>query len=40
MSRWSAGTLSMIEGAEHEVLMEKPAMRGKVIDEMVQFFFE
>lgn len=40
MSRWSDGTLSMIEGAEHEVLMEKPVMRGKVLDEMVQFFFE
>jgi lysophospholipase len=40
MKRWNNGRLVMVEGAEHEVLMEKPAMRAKVLDEMVQFFFE
>ncbi|MCW1956691.1 MAG: alpha/beta hydrolase [Roseobacter sp.] len=40
MRRWPGGRLSMVEGGEHEVLMEKPAMRDKVLDEMVQFFFE
>ncbi len=40
MRRWPSGRLSMVEGAEHEVLMERAAMRASVLDEMVQFFLE
>ena len=38
MTRWRNGRLAMVKGAEHEVLMEGPAMRSQVLDEMVQFF--
>lgn len=38
MDRWSRGELVMVQGAEHEVLMETPAIRGDATDRMVAFF--
>lgn len=40
MRRWENGTLSMQDGAEHEVLMESAAMRASILDEMTGFFFK
>ncbi len=38
MENWKGGTLVEVEGAEHEVLMEGPAIRTPVIDEMEKLF--
>ena len=40
MARWLNGVLEMVEGAEHEVLMETPATRGAVFDHIAAFFAE
>jgi len=40
MRRWENGTLSMQDGAEHEVLMENAKMRAAILDEMTGFFFK
>ena len=39
METWKGGKLHMIDGAEHEVLMEIPATRDKAVDEMAALFF-
>lgn len=38
MSRWPSGKLQMVNGAEHEVLMETPDIRKRVYDESAAFF--
>lgn len=38
MRRWPGGTLDLVPGAEHEVLMEKPAIRARVIERMDALF--
>jgi len=38
MEQWPDARLEMVEGAEHEVLMEKPATRKHVYDEMAVLF--
>lgn len=38
MARWPRGTLVEVPGGEHEVLMEGPATRAQVTDQMVQLF--
>ncbi|WP_372610995.1 alpha/beta fold hydrolase [Aquicoccus sp.] len=38
MARWPNGTLEMIEGGEHEVLMEGPETRAHIFDRMCRFF--
>lgn len=38
MAGWPGGRLEMIEGAAHEVMMEKPAMRARVFDEAAAHF--
>ncbi|MEO0938518.1 MAG: alpha/beta hydrolase [Pseudomonadota bacterium] len=38
MARWPNGTLRLIAGGEHEVLMEGPAVRGAILDEVVAHF--
>ncbi|WP_039019552.1 alpha/beta fold hydrolase [Halocynthiibacter namhaensis] len=38
MNNWPTATLDMIEGAEHEVMMEKPETRKAVFDAMVAHF--
>lgn len=38
MAAWPRGELDIVEGAEHEVLMETPAVRGRVLDRMVALF--
>ena len=38
MARWSNGTLQMVEGAEHEVLMESPLIRETAISQIVEHF--
>lgn len=40
MENWKGGTLRVIEGAEHEVLMETPGIRNAVFDEIAQLFLE
>ncbi len=39
MNSWPGGDLHMIEGGEHEVLMEGPEKRGPIFDTMVAKFF-
>ncbi|BDY16503.1 hydrolase [Sulfitobacter pontiacus] len=39
METWKGGKLHIIDGAEHEVLMEIPATRDKTVDEMAALFF-
>ena len=39
METWKGGKLHIIDGAEHEVLMEIPATRDKAVDEMAALFF-
>lgn len=38
MGKWPGGQLEMVEGAEHEVLMEKPRTRKLAFDGMTQLF--
>lgn len=38
MNAWPGGTLNWIEGAEHEVLMERPEMRAPLIDAIAALF--
>jgi lysophospholipase len=38
MARWPGGQLQMVDGAEHEVLMEKPAIRATFIAQAVALF--
>lgn len=38
MNAWPNGTLRMIEGGRHEVLMETPAVRARIADELDVFF--
>ncbi|PIE11587.1 MAG: lysophospholipase [Rhodobacterales bacterium] len=38
MARWLEGKLEMVDGAEHEVLMEGPETRGQIFDQTVTFF--
>ncbi len=38
MRRWPGGTLEVIAHAEHEVLMETPAIRANVLDRMAALF--
>lgn len=38
MARWSNGTLRVIDGGQHEMLMDKPAMRDMVLAETVAHF--
>ncbi len=38
MEKWPKGDLIMVENGEHEVLMEGPAKRGPIFDQMVQTF--
>lgn len=38
MARWPDGTLEEFPGAEHEILMEKPAVRARVLDATTTLF--
>ena len=38
MARWPGGTLELYEGAEHEILMEGPALRGRFLDAAAALF--
>lgn len=38
MARWSNGHLEMIEGGEHEVMMETPEIRTRVLEQMIAHF--
>lgn len=38
MESWKGGQLRMVEGGEHEVLMELPAIRQPIFDEMAALF--
>lgn len=38
MSRWPRGHLKMVPDAQHEILMERPATRARVLDQMVAHF--
>ncbi|MBI1416149.1 MAG: alpha/beta fold hydrolase [Limimaricola sp.] len=38
MAGWPGGTLTMLPGAQHEVMMEAPAIRARVYDGMVAHF--
>lgn len=38
MDSWSNGALVMVEGAEHEVLMENPEIRARVFDQAATLF--
>lgn len=38
MARWPNGRLDMVEGGEHEILMEAPHMRDRVLSEIVAHF--
>lgn len=38
MAKWPVGRLEMVDGAEHEVLMEAPAKRNRALDGMVDWF--
>jgi lysophospholipase len=38
MRRWPGGALEVYEGAEHEILMEGPEMRGRLLDSAVRLF--
>ncbi|WP_137701407.1 alpha/beta fold hydrolase [Marimonas lutisalis] len=39
-ARWQNGTLEVVSGGEHEVLMEGPETRARVFDQMAAFFRE
>ena len=38
MQAWENGTLVMVEGAEHEILMERPEIRNDAFDQMAKLF--
>jgi len=38
MKTWTGSKLQIVEGAEHEILMEKPAIRDAAIDDMARLF--
>ncbi|MFP4328055.1 MAG: alpha/beta fold hydrolase [Paracoccaceae bacterium] len=38
MKGWPGGRLEWLEGAEHEVLMERPPIRGRVLDRLAEHF--
>ncbi|WP_305971516.1 MULTISPECIES: alpha/beta fold hydrolase [unclassified Mameliella] len=38
MARWPNGRLDMVEGGEHEILMESPHIRERVLSEIVTHF--
>lgn len=38
MSRWPGGVLDVVEGAEHEIMMETPAIRAAFYDRITAFF--
>jgi lysophospholipase len=38
MQTWENGTLVMVEGAEHEILMERPEIRNDAFDQMAKLF--
>jgi lysophospholipase len=38
MARWPGGRLEMLDRGEHEVMMERPVLREKVITQMINFF--
>jgi len=38
METWKGGQLRMVEGGEHEVLLEKPALRAPIFDEIATLF--
>ncbi len=38
MSRWPRGRLEMVPEAQHEILMERPATRARVIEQMLAHF--
>ena len=38
MAKWASGELRMIDGAEHEIMMEKPAKRALFFDAAAAFF--
>ena len=38
MGRWPGGELQVIDGARHEVLMERPEIRSAVLDQMQELF--
>lgn len=38
MADWTNGELDLVQGAEHEVLMEKPEIRTRAVDKMVTLF--
>ena len=38
MESWKGGQLRLVEGGEHEVMMEKPALRTPIFDEMAKLF--
>ncbi|MEQ6248470.1 alpha/beta hydrolase [Sulfitobacter sp. HNIBRBA3233] len=40
MEHWKGGALRMIEGAEHEVLMELPSIRTPIFDEISALFLD
>jgi len=39
MKSWKGGRLEMIEGGEHEVMMEQPHIRTPIFDDMAKLFF-
>jgi lysophospholipase len=38
MNAWPGGTLAILEGKEHEVLMESPALRTRLLDDAAHFY--
>jgi len=38
MESWKGGRLEVVEGAEHEVLMEKPHMRTPIFDALEKLY--
>lgn len=38
MARWPTGTLELLEGCEHEALMDTPEVRAQIFDKMGAFF--
>ena len=38
MTHWNGGKLLLVDGAEHEVLMEKPAIRRQITGSAISLF--
>jgi lysophospholipase len=38
MNKWRGGTLRVIEGGKHEMLMDMPEVRDMIFDETAAFF--